>query len=294
MSWRFNPPPGWPAQPVGWSPPPGWSPDPSWPPAPPDWQFWVPATRPTPWYRRWWAVTGVLFIVLLVGFLAGAGATRFIELGGGTATPGPDPTAPVPPAPASPAEPRGLQVGVEQTGRGPRIVPLDLPSDAKHTITVSYTGEGFFSARFVDDNGDYASRMDSGSGDYTGIFLVETAGDPPAAVDISRAGDGTWSLLVNELAVAPLWPEQTEGTGTVVLRIDPEGVDFPTVVTADHDGDSNFMVWAYTDERLGEHMIFNEIGELAGAEGQRELTEEMFAIQVRTDSSWRLVPGSAG
>ena len=44
MSWKFNPPPGWPAQPEGWQPPPGWAPDPSWPPAPPDWQFWVPAT----------------------------------------------------------------------------------------------------------------------------------------------------------------------------------------------------------------------------------------------------------
>jgi hypothetical protein len=38
---RFNPPPDWPAPPLGWSPPQGWQPDPSWPPAPKGWRFWI-------------------------------------------------------------------------------------------------------------------------------------------------------------------------------------------------------------------------------------------------------------
>ena len=37
----FNPAPGWPASPPGWTPPPGWQPNPSWPPAPPGWKFWI-------------------------------------------------------------------------------------------------------------------------------------------------------------------------------------------------------------------------------------------------------------
>jgi hypothetical protein len=37
----FNPPPGWPKPPNGWSPPKGWTPDPSWPEPPPGWQLWV-------------------------------------------------------------------------------------------------------------------------------------------------------------------------------------------------------------------------------------------------------------
>jgi len=40
---QFNPAPGWPAPPAGWTPPPGWQPDPAWPPAPPGWRFWVDA-----------------------------------------------------------------------------------------------------------------------------------------------------------------------------------------------------------------------------------------------------------
>jgi Domain of unknown function (DUF4190)/Septum formation len=38
---RYNPPPGWPPAPPGFTPPPGWQPDPSWPTPPPGWQLWV-------------------------------------------------------------------------------------------------------------------------------------------------------------------------------------------------------------------------------------------------------------
>ena len=39
---RFNPPPGWPTPPIGWTPPAGWKPDPSWPTPPTDWSLWLP------------------------------------------------------------------------------------------------------------------------------------------------------------------------------------------------------------------------------------------------------------
>ncbi|GAA2279541.1 hypothetical protein GCM10010430_76930 [Kitasatospora cystarginea] len=39
---RFNPPPGWPTPPEGWTPPPGWKPDPTWPTPPPGWHLFVP------------------------------------------------------------------------------------------------------------------------------------------------------------------------------------------------------------------------------------------------------------
>lgn len=38
---RFNPPPGWPRPPDGWTPPSGWTPDPTWPEPPPGWQLWI-------------------------------------------------------------------------------------------------------------------------------------------------------------------------------------------------------------------------------------------------------------
>lgn len=39
---RFNPAPGWPAPPAGWTPPPGWTKPASWPDPPPGWNVWVP------------------------------------------------------------------------------------------------------------------------------------------------------------------------------------------------------------------------------------------------------------
>lgn len=44
MGYCFNPAPGWPEPPEGWTPPEGWRPDPTWPPAPEGWEFWIPAT----------------------------------------------------------------------------------------------------------------------------------------------------------------------------------------------------------------------------------------------------------
>lgn len=41
----FNPPPGWPPPPEGWSPTAPWHPDPSWEALPRDWKLWVPAPR---------------------------------------------------------------------------------------------------------------------------------------------------------------------------------------------------------------------------------------------------------
>lgn len=45
---RFNPPPGWPTPPEGWTPPPGWNPDPAWPAPPPGWHLFVPDDESEP------------------------------------------------------------------------------------------------------------------------------------------------------------------------------------------------------------------------------------------------------
>jgi hypothetical protein len=107
MSWRFNPPPGWPAQPAGWTPPPGWTPDPSWPPPPAGWQFWVaadpryppappypagPALPRRPWFARWWGIAG-LVAALVVGGLLGFGGTNLVLADGESDEPtaSPDP-----------------------------------------------------------------------------------------------------------------------------------------------------------------------------------------------------------
>lgn len=39
-TWRWCPPPGWPAPPPGWAPTAQWLPDPAWPSPPPSWDWW--------------------------------------------------------------------------------------------------------------------------------------------------------------------------------------------------------------------------------------------------------------
>ena len=67
MAWRFNPPPGWPVPPAGWSPPSGWTPDPSWPPLPHGWPLWVDdraSSRTGPITALNWAAGGAALFVL--------------------------------------------------------------------------------------------------------------------------------------------------------------------------------------------------------------------------------------
>ncbi|APA99095.1 hypothetical protein NS506_05049 [Nocardia seriolae] len=44
---RFNPPPGRPPAPPGWTPPVGWQPDPRWPRPPAGWNFWIADNSPS-------------------------------------------------------------------------------------------------------------------------------------------------------------------------------------------------------------------------------------------------------
>jgi len=71
---RFNPPPGWPAAPDGWTPPPGWQPDPSWPAPPAGWQLQVDET-PASTHRAVdsaWAIAGgtAVFLGSLLPFIS--------------------------------------------------------------------------------------------------------------------------------------------------------------------------------------------------------------------------------
>jgi len=46
--YRFNPAPGWPPMPPGWTPPQGWTSPADWPAAPEGWQWWTPVVPPAP------------------------------------------------------------------------------------------------------------------------------------------------------------------------------------------------------------------------------------------------------
>jgi hypothetical protein len=92
---RYNPPPGWPPAPPGFTPPPGWQPDPSWPAPPPGWQLWVnddqlppgslpPHLQQTPQGPE----SGATPVPPLPGYGAGTGMGAAAYGGGGYGNPG--------------------------------------------------------------------------------------------------------------------------------------------------------------------------------------------------------------
>jgi hypothetical protein len=244
-------------------------------------------------------MVGTGLVVLLVGCLGGSAVALVTDSDDDPLPPTPpQPTAGGPTATESPDEPDnpggsgGLRVGEERDGEGPTIIPLDLSGADHHTLSLSYSGEGFFSARLVDADGEYVESLGSGSDGYTGIFPADVGvlfGDP-AAVDITDSGEGTWTVGLADLNDSPLWPEQTEGEGDVVLRIDPDALDGPTTITGSHDGESNFIVWAYSGaEDIRSPLLFNEIGEFSG-ESTEELSADQIVLHVQADGAWTVAP----
>lgn len=75
---RFNPPPGWPPMPAGWTPPPGWTKPADWPEPPPGWQLWVPAAGPQAqqksWLMRHKVLTALGAFIALILFISVAAA----------------------------------------------------------------------------------------------------------------------------------------------------------------------------------------------------------------------------
>jgi hypothetical protein len=202
----------------------------------------------------------------------------------GPGAPPPPPAAPSEPADPAPPGPEGLGPGEERTGSGPAIVALDLPPGGLHTVTLSHSGEGVFSTRLLDTAGEFSRGLAIGSGDFTGTYPVELrAFGEPGAVDITDA-DGTWTILIEPLADAPLWPEQTSGSGADVLRVDPDADASQVAVT--HNGVANVFMWGHVEGDY-EDLMVNEIGEWSG---EADLRPDTFVLEIDADGEWTVEP----
>ncbi len=316
MSWTFNPPPDWPVPP-GWQPPPGWTPDPGWPAAPAGWQFWVhtgpqagstagppaappayqppvavpwppggPPPAPPPWYQRGWLIgvgAALLTVLLVGGVVGGTGLLATTSQRGSASGSVPLPVPTAPPRDGL-GDTGGLRPGEERHGSGPAIVPVQLPADGRHTVTLTHTG-GLFHARVVDRDGEFVRSLGgAASGTFTGTFPLDLGvfGEP-SAIDIVDAG-GSWTVRIEALADAPAWPDLTTGTGPGVLRVDPANT--PQTIAVSHDGERNVFLYAHVPEQPA-YLLVNEIGEYRG---EVELPAETFVLEINTDGAWSIEP----
>ncbi len=361
MSWKFNPPPGWPPQPEGWLPPPGWAPDPNWPPAPPGWEFWVPADQSTspsvpptaayppapyqspapapptpspfspgqppsgqpyfpggsqpqsgypgayhppgypapdkPWYQKGWVIALGAGALVLLTALVGVGT--FIALRpddetpdrrtvtASSPTPGVESPSPAPPeeSPDDPVRDRNDAPGttIERfEGEGSREISLTLDKGTYYTLHLDYRGSDLWELSTT-EAGDDLESLAWGFGDYNGTYALNLFhGENPDGIRIR--GSGSWTMEIYELSASPTWPQTYEGTGSEVVLVEPGSKAI--TVTGQHDGVSNFIVWAYVEDGFPS-LLFNEIGL---HEGSAVVPPGTFAISIVADGNWVLQP----
>jgi hypothetical protein len=227
--------------------------------------------------------------VLLVGCLIGGTVALLLDRDGGPsgdAGDAPEPAGPVAPGDEQPEAPSGLGPGQERTGAGPAIITLDLPADTLHTVTLTHSGEGVFHARLLDDHEEFTRGLGSGFGEFSGTYPLELrAYGEPHAVDIVEA-DGSWTVQIQPLSEAPLWPDQTTGSGAAVLQIDPSATSAGASVSISHQGQSNVFVWEHVEGDYAD-LIVNEIGEYSG---EVDLRAGAFVLEIDADGEWSIEP----
>ncbi|MFC4060232.1 hypothetical protein ACFOWE_18160 [Planomonospora corallina] len=168
------------------------------------------------------------------------------------------------------------------SGKGDKVLRLkgvDQPVIVKFT----HDGSSNFAINSLDENGDETDLLVNTIGDYQGTVLAGMReGSSPAAFKIQA--DGPWTVEIKDVLEARTWPEsRITGKGDDVLII-PGTVEGFTVMTAEHSGESNFVIHAYTQDR--EELLVNEIGKYTG---EVTLPNGTAMVRIEADGKWTLV-----
>lgn len=174
-------------------------------------------------------------------------------------------------------------------------------SGSGQTVTDAF-GAGYFTAFVFEHDGEsnfIVELIDDDSGDTVDI-LVNQIGSVSGAVGIGLAegeyvldvdADGDWSIELGE----PYAPD--EHYGVPPASVSGQGhdvygeveVDGRVTVSAQHDGESNFIVRAYDEANtrgIADEIIFNELGEFEGETSVQ--LEGLFYITVEADGDYEI------
>lgn len=246
-----------------------------------------PQLRGKPWYQQGWVigVAAAAAVVLLTG-VVGVGTFILLRSDDDPSTPTSGPTANTTseptPAQASPdpdtkpPPPSGDAQNFE--GRGSEVIELDLADGQYYTATITHTGSDWFEVWSM-KNGQEVTSLGWGYGSYTGTYGLGLFPDEEVnAIRIETSG--SWTVEVRDLAESPDWPEQSEGTGSTVLQVDPTASE--QAITGTHDGESNFIVWCYVKD---DHpsLLYNEVGPYSGS---AVLPSGAFVLTIQADGDW--------
>lgn len=171
--------------------------------------------------------------------------------------------------------------GQRYEGQGSELIELDLDSDTFYTLTFTHRGDDWFEIHTT-HGGEDVENLTFGWGEHEGTYpMVSILGDEE--IDGVRIdSSGSWTVEVNPLENSPRWPDNSEGFGATVLAVEPGQGQMS--VRGTHDGDGNFIVWAYVEDTYPS-LLFNEIGPF---DGLAVLPANTFAISIFADGNWTL------
>ncbi|WP_406833247.1 hypothetical protein ABEG17_14955 [Pedococcus sp. KACC 23699] len=174
----------------------------------------------------------------------------------------------------------GSFANLSRRGRGDAIVKLPRGADAG-IVTFSHQGSSNVAASVLDSsNQPTGDLLVNEIGNYSGVTafgLHDFGGDP---VKIKITADGTWTMKISPIALAPVLSKSASASGDKVFRYDGEGSDWAIA----HKGSSNFAVIQVGG--LLPNVAVNEIGSYKGVV---PFTEGPSVVSVTADGHWTMV-----
>ncbi|MEU6408269.1 hypothetical protein [Microbispora sp. NPDC046933] len=150
-------------------------------------------------------------------------------------------------------------------------------------IRFTHDGESNFIVHTVDPRGRAGEYLVNEIGPYEGTVLYNDYGTRGTS-GLEIKADGSWTATFLPLTKARCWCSATiRGAGDQVLKLSPtRGLH---TVRAAHNGESNFIVHAYT--RIGSYgdLLLNEIGRYRG---KALLPVATRLVTVHADGAWTL------
>lgn len=175
---------------------------------------------------------------------------------------------------------------ISLSGVGDDVIEVDLHPNSLGVATVNHDGDSNFIVWGTDERGEETDLIVNEIGVYEGVAAVNFGyGDPISGFDIDA--DGAWSIVIRPAANARAIGS-TGGSGQadeVVTATALAG----EVVDVTHNGESNFIIWAYDTAGDPLDLVVNEIGPY---QGTQRIPVGTKWLEIDADGPWTIKPSS--
>ena len=159
-------------------------------------------------------------------------------------------------------------------GSGDDVIDLVVRGDDSAILSITYEGGRNFSVLSYDSSGDRIDLLVNVIGQYSGRVPVNfSVGEEVVELEITASG--SWSITVQQLSSATAFSDSVSGVGDDVVAY----LSTSSRITATHDGDSNFVVLAWSAD--GRDLLVNDIGALR--------LQQVCGLGESTSSAWSLL-----